>query len=77
MGGAPYIGPRLRDGPIFEVSVSHLDTKECPDKYYYPCYHHNLNSKQWLLLISALFKHGYQSRGRVAAILHCVSLTVL
>ena len=32
MGGAPYIGPRLRDGPIFEVSVSHLDTKECPGK---------------------------------------------
>ena len=22
MGGAPYFGPRLGDGPIFEVSVS-------------------------------------------------------
>ena len=30
MGGAPYTGPRLGDGPIFEVSVSHLDTKERP-----------------------------------------------
>ena len=27
MGGAPYNGPRLGDGPIFEVSVSHLDTR--------------------------------------------------
>ena len=32
MGGAPYIGPRLGDGLIFEVSVSHLDTNECPGK---------------------------------------------
>ena len=32
MGGKPYIGPRLGDGPIFEVSVSQLDTKECPGK---------------------------------------------
>ena len=32
MGGAPYIGPRLGDGPIFEVSVSHLDAKERPGK---------------------------------------------
>ena len=34
MGGAPYIGPSTRDGPIFEVyvSVSHLDVKECPGK---------------------------------------------
>ena len=30
MGSVPYIGPRLGDGPIFEVSVLHLDTKECP-----------------------------------------------
>ena len=28
MGGAPYIGPRLGDGPMFEVSVSQLDAKE-------------------------------------------------
>ena len=28
MGGAPYIGPRLGDGPIFEVSVSRLYAKE-------------------------------------------------
>ena len=28
MGGAPYIGPRLGGGPIFEVSVLHLDAKE-------------------------------------------------
>ena len=32
MGSAPYIGPRLGDGPIFEASVSHLDTKERPGK---------------------------------------------
>ena len=32
MGGAPYIGPRLGDGPIFEVSVSRLYVKECPGK---------------------------------------------
>ena len=32
MGGAPYIGPRLGDGPIFEVSVLHLDTKKRPGK---------------------------------------------
>ena len=32
MGGAPYIGPRLGDGPIFEVSVLHLDAKERPGK---------------------------------------------
>ena len=30
MGGAPNIGPRLGDGPIFEVSVSHLYAKERP-----------------------------------------------
>ena len=28
IGGAPYTGPRLGDGPIFEVSVPHLDAKE-------------------------------------------------
>ena len=32
MSGAPYIGPRLGDGPIFKVSVSQLDAKECPGK---------------------------------------------
>ena len=32
MGGAPYFGPRLGDGPIFEESVSHLDAKERPGK---------------------------------------------
>ena len=32
MGSAPYIGPRLGDGLIFEVSLSQLDTKECPSK---------------------------------------------
>ena len=34
MGSAPYmyIGPRLGDGLIFEVSVSHLDVKERPGK---------------------------------------------
>ena len=32
MGGAPYAGPRLGDGPIFKVSVSELDTKERPGK---------------------------------------------
>ena len=39
MGGAPYIGPRLGDGPIFEVSVSLLDMKERQGKLL-----HNLNS---------------------------------
>ena len=37
MGGAPYIGPRLGDGPIFEVSVLQLDVKECPDKLHMGC----------------------------------------
>ena len=32
MGGAPYIQLRLGDGPIFKVSVSHLDMKERPGK---------------------------------------------
>ena len=32
MGDAPYIGPRLGDGPIFEVSVLHLGMKEHPGK---------------------------------------------
>ena len=32
MGGAPYTGPKLRDGPIFEVSVSRLYSKERPGK---------------------------------------------
>ena len=30
--GAPYIGSRLGDGPIFEVSLLQLDEKECPGK---------------------------------------------
>ena len=32
MGGAPYIGSRLRDGLIFKVSRSQLDEKERPGK---------------------------------------------
>ena len=32
MGGAPCIGPRVGDVPIFEVSVSRLDAKERPGK---------------------------------------------
>ena len=32
MGNAPYIGSRLVDGPIFEVSLSQLDMKERPGK---------------------------------------------
>ena len=32
MGGAPYIGPKLGDGPIFEVSASRLYSKERPGK---------------------------------------------
>ena len=32
MGGAPYIGPKLGGGPIFEVSVSRLYSKERPGK---------------------------------------------
>ena len=32
MGSAPYIGSRLGDGPIFEVSLSQLDVKERPGK---------------------------------------------
>jgi hypothetical protein len=30
MGGAPYIGPKLGGGLIFQVSVPQLDAKECP-----------------------------------------------
>ena len=32
MGGASYIRPRLGDGPIFEVSVLRLYSKERPGK---------------------------------------------
>ena len=32
MSGAPYIGSRLGDGPIFEVSLSQLNAKERPGK---------------------------------------------
>ena len=32
MGGAPYIGSKLGGGPIFEVSVSRLYSKERPGK---------------------------------------------
>jgi hypothetical protein len=32
MCGVHYTGPRLGDGPIFEVSVSQLHVKECPDE---------------------------------------------
>ena len=32
MGGAPYTGPRLGDGPIFDISVSRLYVKERPGK---------------------------------------------
>ena len=32
MGSAPYIGPRMGDGPIFEVSLSRLYMKERPGK---------------------------------------------
>ena len=32
MGRAPYIGPRLGGGLIFEVSASHLYSKERPGK---------------------------------------------
>jgi hypothetical protein len=32
MGGAPYIGPKRGGGPIFQVSVSQLDTNEHPGK---------------------------------------------
>ena len=38
MGGAPYIGSRQGEGPIFEVSLSQLDAKECPGKL---CNFHN------------------------------------
>ena len=30
MGGAPYIGLRLGNGPIFEISISYLYAKERP-----------------------------------------------
>ena len=32
MSGAPYIGSRQGDGPIFKVSLSQLDAKEHPGK---------------------------------------------
>ena len=43
MGGVPYIGPRLGGGPIFEIPLSQLDAKECPDKYVHNL--HYLNSR--------------------------------
>ena len=58
IGGAPYIGPRLGDGPIFAVSVSCLYAKERPGK----------------LLTQPYSKLDCQSRARAAAILHHVSL---
>ena len=64
MGSAPYTGPRLGDGPIFKVSVSRLDTKECPGKLSTDV--HNINSSRSYLLTSTLLEHGYQSRARVA-----------
>ena len=54
MGGAPYIRPRLGDGPIFVVSLSQLNAKECPGKLIF-----NRPKYQRILLISALFKYGY------------------
>jgi hypothetical protein len=33
MGSAPYIEPKLGGGPIFVVSVSQLDAKQCPGNY--------------------------------------------
>ena len=53
MGGAPYIWPRLGDGPIFEVSVLQIDTKECPGKLIMDL--HNSSSSHGYLLTSALF----------------------
>ena len=44
MSGAPYIGPRLGGGPIFEIPLSQLDEKERPDKYV--CNLHYLNSRR-------------------------------
>ena len=44
MGGAPYTGLRLGDGPIFEISVSHSDVKEGPGKFTDTIYLHNSNS---------------------------------
>ena len=35
MGGAPYFGPRLGDGPIFDVSVSRLYAKKHPGNVSY------------------------------------------
>jgi hypothetical protein len=34
MGGAPYIGARLGGGPVFVVSLSQLDVKECSGNSY-------------------------------------------
>ena len=42
MGGALYIGSRLGDGPIFEVSVSQLDAKSSQVNYLWDL--HNSNS---------------------------------
>ena len=44
MDGAPHIRPRLGDGPIFKVSVSHLDVEERPGKLHVPLYNSNSNS---------------------------------
>ena len=59
--------PRLGGGLTFEASVSRLYAKERPGKL--PTLASQLEQQQRLLTISALFKHGYRSRARAAAIL--------
>ena len=63
MDGAPYIGPRLGDEVIFEVSGLQLDAKEYPGK---------IKITHWSFIIQIVamatieFEHGYQSRARSA-----------
>ena len=74
MGGTPYIGPRLGDGPIFVVSVSHLDAKERPGKFTHAIF---------IILLVAAATIDYsstitnQERGRpaIGPILHRMPLT--
>jgi hypothetical protein len=46
MGGAPYIGPKLGGGLMFQVSVSQLDTKDRPGKVKCSRDLHNMNSSR-------------------------------
>ena len=69
MGGAPYFGPRLGDGPIFEVSVSQLDVKEHPGNY-----PRDLHVSNWFQSYLSMVTNREQGWPIIEPILHCVLL---